>query len=199
MNMGHQILTISAQRFPQHPALLGPWGELDYVQIEAKVARLAGGLQRLGIKPGDRVAFMMNNHPAVVIAYFAILRVGAIAVAVNVMLKRHELAYLLNDSETGTIICEPSVLDAILAARGDVACLQNIVLSDGPVRDGATSMDALAAGQPMLDVADRLPDDIAVMLYTSGTTGEPKGVMMKSFLARFRVDQLGERVQTDPR
>jgi long-chain acyl-CoA synthetase len=185
MNMGHQILTVSARRFPQRPALLGQWGELGYAQIEAKVARVAGGLQRLGIKPGDRVAFMMNNHPDVVIAYFAILRVGAIAVAVNVMLKRHELGYLLNDSETGTIICEPSVLDAILAARGDVPCLQNIVLSGGPVRDGVTSMDALEAGEPMPDVADRLPDDIAVMLYTSGTTGEPKGVMMSHFWLDF--------------
>ena len=185
MNMGHQILAVSARRVPRRLALLGPWGELDYLRLEARVARLAGGLLRLGIKPGDRVAFMMNNDPNVVVAYFAILRVGAIVVAVNVMLKRDELVYLLNDSETGAIVCEPSVLDTILAARSEAPSLRNIVLSGGPVRDGIPSLDALEAGEPMLDVADRSPDDIAMMLYTSGTTGEPKGVMMSHFWLEF--------------
>ena len=185
MNLGYQILAVSARRFPQHPALLGPWGELDYGRIEARVARLAGGLLRLGINPGDRIAFMMNNHPDVVIAYFAILRVGAIAVAVNVMLKRNELAYLLNNSETGTVICEPAVLDAVLAAQTEAPSLRNIVLTSGPVRDGIVPMGALEGGEPMSDVADRLPDDIAMMLYTSGTSGEPKGVMMSHFWLDF--------------
>lgn len=185
MNMGYQILAVSARRFPQRAALLGQWGELDYARLEAKVARLAGGLLRLGIKPGDRVAFMMNNHPDVVIAYFAILRVGAIAVAVNVMLKRNELAYLLNDSEAGTIICEPSVLDAVLAARSEVPSLRNIVPTGGTVRDGIASMDTLETGEPISYVVERQPDDIAMMLYTSGTTGEPKGVMMSHFWLDF--------------
>ncbi|MCC6947951.1 MAG: AMP-binding protein [Bradyrhizobiaceae bacterium] len=185
MNLGYQILAVSARRFPQHAALLGPWGDLDYAQLEQRVAQLAGGLLRLGIKAGDRVAFMMNNRPEVVIAYFAILRVGAIAVAVNVMLKRQELAYLLNDSETCVIVCEPATLDAVLAALGEVPSLRNIVLAGAAAPEGVVSLDALAAGAPMPDVAEREPDDIAMMLYTSGTTGEPKGVMMSHFWLEF--------------
>ncbi len=181
MNMGYQILSTSAHRFPRHPALLGPWGALDYAQVERRAARLAEGLVRLGIKPGDRVAFMMNNRPDVVFAYFASLRVGAIAVAVNVMLKRNELAYLLNDSETRTIICEPSVLDIVLATRADVQSLRDVIVCGETSCAGAISINVLEDGKAMPGVVDRLPDDIAMMLYTSGTTGDPKGVMMSHF------------------
>jgi long-chain acyl-CoA synthetase len=185
MNLGYQILAISARRFPRRTALLGPWGELDYAQIDAKAAQLAGGFVRLGIRPGDRVAFMMNNRPETVIIYFAILRIGAIAVAANVMLKRGELAYLLDDSEAAAIVCEPALLDTVLAAQGDVRSLRNVVVSGDAGCDRAVSLNALAAGEPMSDVADRGPDDIAMMLYTSGTTGQPKGVMMSHFWLDF--------------
>lgn len=185
MNMGYQILQVSAKRFPQRTALLGPWGELGYAQLEARVAGVAGGLVRLGVRAGDRVAFMMNNHPDVVVAYFAILRVGAIAVSVNVMLRRDELAYLLNDSQAGTIICEPAVRDVVAAARSEVPCLRNILVAGNDVPAGAASLHAIEAGEPMPGIADRQPDDVALMLYTSGTTGAPKGVMMSHFWLDF--------------
>jgi len=164
---------------------LSQWGECSYAQLEMRVARLAGGLVRLGIRPGDRVAFMMNNHPDVVIAYFAILRIGAIAVAANVMLKRNELAYLLNDSETGTIICELSALDSVVAAGKQTPSLKNIVLAGDVRRDDLVTIGALEANEPIAEVMDRAPDDVAMMLYTSGTTGEPKGVMMSHFWLDF--------------
>ena len=174
MNMGYQILATSARRFALRPALLGQWGEYSYGQLEMRVARLAGGLVRLGIRPGDRVAFMMNNHPDVVIAYFAILRIGAIAVAANVMLKRDELAYLLNDSETGTIICESVAVDSVMAAGKQTPSLKNIVLAGDAHRDDLVTIKALEAGEPLPEVVDRAPDDVAMMLYTSGTTGSPR-------------------------
>ncbi|MCC7166153.1 MAG: AMP-binding protein [Rhodospirillales bacterium] len=181
MNMGYQILAVSAQRFPHRLALTGDGGDFDYGALEARVAQVAGGFLRMGVGPGERVGVMMNNHPDAVIAYFALLRVGAIAVGVNVMLKRDELAYLLNDCQASALICEAAVLDTALAAQADVPSLRAIVLAGGKARAGIDSLDALAAGAPMTGVADRHPDDLAMMLYTSGTTGEPKGVMMSHF------------------
>jgi acyl-CoA synthetase (AMP-forming)/AMP-acid ligase II len=81
------------------------------------VAAVAAGLERLGVGAGDRVGYMMNNHPEVVATYFAILRLGAVAVAVNVMLRPAELVYLVEDSGTGVLVCESSVADIAVAAR----------------------------------------------------------------------------------
>ena len=179
MNAGYEILSVAARRFPARPALLGDWGSLTFAELETRVARVAAGLGRLGIMPGDRVGYMMNNLPEVVVAYFAILRLGAVAVAINVMLRPAELAYLLGDSGAVAVVCEASVVDAIEKARGEAPGLRALVVVDGAPPSGAIAFRALEEGagaEP--EVADRHPDDVAMIMYTSGTTGSPKGVMM---------------------
>ena len=179
MNRGYEILSAASRRWPQRTALLGDWGVMSFADLEARAARVAAGLVRLGVKPGDRVGYMMNNAPEVVVAYFAILRIGAVAVAINVMLRPAELAYLLGDSGAVALVCEASVVDAVVKARGEAADLRAVVALDAPAAAGTLPFSALEAGeQPAPPVADRDPDDVAMIMYTSGTTGAPKGVMM---------------------
>ncbi len=178
MNAGYEILSVAASRWPDRVALLGDWGQMTFRELEARAARVGAGLARLGVRAGDRVGYMMNNHPEVVVAYFAVLRLGAVAVAINVMLRPAELAYLLNDSGTVGLVCEPDVADTVLAAGRDVPGLRWIAaLADRPPA-GTIAFGTLEQADDPVGVADRHPDDLAMLMYTSGTTGSPKGVMM---------------------
>jgi len=117
VNLAYDILGVAARRFPADVALIGDWGQLTFEQLETRVASVTAGLERLGVRPGDRVGYMMNNLPEIVVAYFAILRLGAIAVAVNVMLRPVELAYVLGDSGARVLVCEPSVAQTAVTAK----------------------------------------------------------------------------------
>lgn len=177
MNLAYDILGVAARRFPKRPALLGDWGELTFAALEARAGRVAAGLAELGVRPGDRVGYMMNNHPDVVAAYFGILRAGAVAVAINVMLRPAELAYLLTDSGASAVVCETAVVETVLAARAQATAVHDVVVvGDAPA--GTMPFARLVARDDTAPVADRDPDDVAMLMYTSGTTGSPKGVMI---------------------
>ena len=77
MNAGYEILSVAARRWPDRVALIGDWGQMTFRELEARASRVAAGLARLGVRAGDRVGYMMNNYPEVVVAYFAVLRLGA--------------------------------------------------------------------------------------------------------------------------
>jgi len=179
VNSGYELLSRAARRWPERPALLGDWGVLTFAELEARAERVAAGLARLGIGPGDRVGYMMNNPPEVVIAYFAILRLGAVALAVNVMLRPAELAYVLADSGAVALVCEAGVVQTVAAARAQAPALRAVVVLGGTPEAGTipfASVESVDGAAP--PVADRHPDDVAMLMYTSGTTGAPKGVMM---------------------
>jgi long-chain acyl-CoA synthetase len=179
VNLGYQILEAPARRFPDRVGLLGDWGQLTFAELATRAGRVADGLTALGVRPGDRVGYMMNNHPDVVAAYFGILRAGGVAVAVNVMLKAAELTYLLNDSGASVIVCEPAVVDTVLRASKDAAAVRSIVVV-GDEAPGTIAFRTLldAGAGSRTPIVDRDPDDVAMIMYTSGTTGAPKGVMM---------------------
>jgi len=130
VNLAYDILGVAARRFPADVALIGDWGQLTFEELETRVASVTAGLERLGVRPGDRVGYMMNNLPEIVVAYFAILRLGAIAVAVNVMLRPVELAYVLGDSGARVLVCEPSVAQTAVTAKAELV-RQQIELIEG--------------------------------------------------------------------
>src|SRR3989304_972822 len=133
MNAGSEILGVAASRWPDRVALIGDWGQMTFRELEARAARVAAGLARLGVRAGERGGYMMNNHPGGGVASFAVLRLGAVAVAVNVMLRPSELAYLLKDSGTVGLLCEPDVADTVLTAGREAPGLRWIaVLGDRP-------------------------------------------------------------------
>ncbi len=195
LNLAH-LLDNTARQMPDREALAihTPRGmlRLSYGQISALASQLANGLRARGIQPGDHVALSCPNTPHFVVAYFAILRVGAVVVPLNVLLKPREIAYHLNDSDAVAIIAFEGTPELPIAkmAREALAeaprCKDLLVITLGagtPTSvEGAVTLDEVMAGQsPVSATHPTRADDTAVMLYTSGTTGQPKGAELTHF------------------
>lgn len=189
-------LTVSALRYPDHPAILYYGSALSYAELERQAEALAGYLQRAGVKAGDRVLLYMQNSPQFVIGFYAILRANAVVVPVNPMNRKAELEYLIADTQASValsglelvenfegLIGEGSLQEVIASAYGEYVTeptnldLPDAVLLKGPIPawPGVSSwQDALAAAlKPGALTAG--PDDNCVIPYSSGTTGNPKG------------------------
>jgi len=162
------ILTASAERAPDSPAIRLGDAELTYAELDDRSARLATLLREKGVEPGDRVGIMLPNVPEFPISYYGVLRAGATVVPMNVLLKRREIAFYLADSGAKLLLAWHGFAEE---AR------------DGAADAGAELVEvepaALAAALEQLDptpgLADTAEQDTAVILYTSGTTGKPKG------------------------
>ncbi|HEX6390923.1 MAG TPA: long-chain fatty acid--CoA ligase [Solirubrobacteraceae bacterium] len=165
------ILRESARRAPDVIALVSGDRRYTYGELDALSARIAGGLVSAGVQPGDRVALQMPNVPEFVFAYWAILRAGAVVVPMNPQLKAREIEYYLADSgATAFLPHEDCATEALAAARPDA--LRHVAVA------GTESFEALTASDPLADDVLRAPTDLAVILYTSGTTGQPKGACL---------------------
>jgi long-chain acyl-CoA synthetase len=144
--------------------------------------RLTGGLIGLGIRPGERVVVLMSNSPDVGVLYGAIWRAGAVVTPVVFLLTEIELRHVLADSEAAAIVTTPEFLPKVAAAADGVETLRHIVLlgdagdADGP---GGTLVpfEQLITAEPA-DVVARADDDLGALMYTGGTTGRSKGVML---------------------
>jgi long-chain acyl-CoA synthetase len=162
------LLTAAAAATPDAVAVKRDERELTYAELDAATARAAGLLRAKGVRPGDRVGIMLPNVEYFPIAYYGALRAGAAVVPMNVLLKEREVAYYLGDSGANVLVAWHAFADAAHAGADHTGA--DCVL----VEPGA--FEALIERcDPMPEVAEREPHDTAVILYTSGTTGTPKG------------------------
>ena len=152
---------------------------IDYATLDAETDRVAHGLAALGVQPGDRVALALHNVVHFVSAYLGALRAGAVAVPLNTMLTATEVLDILRDSGTTLVLGAQPFADVVAEAAR--------VLEDSPRVVVAPFGDFPALDAPFEEVA-RDEDDLAVLAYTSGTTGSPKGVMLShgNLLANLR-------------
>jgi len=161
-------LTNTAGRYPDRTAVRLNQCALRYRDLDDLSARAASWLLGRGIKPGDRVALMAPNTPEFIELYYGILRAGAVVVPLNPLFKSREVSYHLADSGAGLALAWHGVADQ--AAAGAAGAGTGLaVIEPGELAD------TLARSEPAPAVADRAPSDTAVILYTSGTTGQPKG------------------------
>ena len=161
-------LTASAERHGPRPALKLDDTVLTYAELDAASARVAEMLRARGINPGDRVGIMLPNVPQFAIAYYGVLRAGGVVVPMNVLLKQREVAFYLGDSQARLVFAWHEFAgEAALGASE--AGAEVIVVSPGEFQEVPTDGTTPAA------VAERAGDETAVILYTSGTTGTPKG------------------------
>ena len=204
-----QVLRDTAERFPRRNAILDPSGTtFTYGDLNAQVDRLARGLLEIGVGAGDKVGLWMPNLPEWVMAYFAIARIGAVVVPMNTRYKTHEIEYILENSEATTLFAVASFvgidyIEMIGDIRGRLPNLTHVVIVGEPgegmhgfdeivsLGDGNLTDGALAEREALCD-----PNDNVFILYTSGTTGSPKGAMLSHHNIARNAEQVTEVLHT---
>ncbi len=176
MDIG-SYLSVNARSFGERPAISCEGRDYSYFQFNQEVNKLAHGLlHHTNIKKGEKAALMMKNSDFFVFAYFALAKLGAVIVPVNFRLTTDEVQYILQQSEACIVICDEE-FDELIEAASNKTTIRRILTVGKPKVPGHLSYEQVLSDKtenPVVEVAET--DDLEI-LYTSGTTGEPKGAL----------------------
>ncbi len=155
---------------------------ITYAQLLTQTNKLGNALRELGVKEGDRVMLRVPNIPPALVANFAILKLGAVYTPTSPLFSRTEIAHVANDSEAVAIIVSAALLAELEAVRENLETIRHIIVVGGEPADIKAKGyipygELLQSGAATLDPVRRRRDEVAVLLYTSGTTGPPKGTV----------------------
>jgi acyl-CoA synthetase (AMP-forming)/AMP-acid ligase II len=173
-----QVIIRNARRFPDKAASKFGGMTMTYAELDRRLNRLVNGLRGLGIQRGDRVAFFARNCHTYLEGLFGAAKGGLTLVTINFMLKEKELSYILQHSDVKAIIFQSQFAPLVKAAAGSCPELKRFIAFGEPV-DFAVSYEELLSSsseaEPGVSIEE---DDTLLLVYTSGTTGQPKGVML---------------------
>jgi len=194
------ILESAAREHPERDAVVFEGERIAYGELDRRASRVAANLRTAGIGPGDHVALACPNRPEFVIAYYGILKTGATVVTVSALLKAREIAYQLVDSEAVALIAYGGTVGGLGAearrAAAQVPGCRHVWMIEGEA--GEAGFDTLLAGEGAVTSADTAFDDTAVILYTSGTTGQPKGAELTHGNVMMNVVAVGRERSFNP-
>ena len=161
----------------ERPCLLAPAESLTYAQLNERINRIANVLTRdLGMVPGNRVLLRAPNNPMMVAAYFAVIKAGGVAVATMPLLRAKELSYPLATAKIALALCDARLADEMEKAKAQSPELQRVVLWGSAAPDALETL-MVKPGYEHFTACDTAADDVCLIAFTSGTTGEPKGTM----------------------
>lgn len=174
MNL-HDLFAIPRHRSPDKIAIhaldaVPAPTSLTFAELYAAVDRVAAGLQQWGLQKGDRVAFFISSRPELIIAYLAVIRLGAVVVPINLRYRRLEIGHILTDCTPRLVVTETAQLAILDEVGADKASVEALVLAE--------EFDRWQAPAEQLQLPLVESDDLALIIYTSGTTGRSKGAMI---------------------
>jgi fatty-acyl-CoA synthase len=178
-----RFLRYAEQQFPRRTAVVCNNDRLTYAQFAHRVRLLAGALRQAGIRPGDRVAFLSTNCHRLLEAYYGVLEAGAVLLPLNIRLATGELSYILNDSAAAMLFVEKQFLGVVEKFRNEVPSVRTFCQLEGapeaPWLAPHNYEALLSAATPYsADITSIDENSLAELFYTSGTSADPKGVML---------------------
>ncbi len=172
------FLSIATAICPERTAIVFEEKRYTFSQLNERVNRLANALSNLGVKKGDRVAILQVNCNQCVEVYFAAAKLGAIYVPLNFRAKENELTYMLNTAEASTLLIGERYIELVNSLRSNLASVRHFISIESR-HDGMLCYEDMIASSPADEVVTEIDDDdTTILLYTAGTTGFPKGVML---------------------
>jgi long-chain acyl-CoA synthetase len=185
----------AAERDPDHLALVHDGSRLTWAELDDRVDRAATALRGLGLDPGDRVVLQLGNTPEFPVLYCGALRSGLVAVPANTGYTGPELVHLLADSGARALVTSSvQVISAADRIRQEAPALEGVLVAAPSGPDGTVPLPQLLAGvtaDPAARHRPAAPEDLAVLLYTSGTSGRPRGAMLSHRALLANLDQCG--------
>jgi acyl-CoA synthetase (AMP-forming)/AMP-acid ligase II len=176
MNLGH-LVAKAVKKYGNKAAIVFNGKSYSYHEVYERVNRLANGLLNLGVKKGDRVLFLGYNSSQYIEGDFAMAKCGIIRVPLRSRLSTSELLHIMNDSQANTLILEESFIEQVNTVRKEIKYVKNYIALSGS-HEGMLNYEELisnsSSDEPHIDVCD---DDVYALIYTTGTTGRPKGAM----------------------
>jgi fatty-acyl-CoA synthase len=178
-----RFLRYAEQQYPQRTAVVCGKDRFTYAQFADRVSRLAGGLRKGGVQTGDRVAFLSMNCHRLLEAYYGVIEAGAVLLPLNIRLAPQELAYILNDAGARMLFLQVHFRPLVESFRSELSAVQSFYSLDSVIeRDWLCpeSYEALISRAPChrTDIMQVDENSLAELFYTSGTSAEPKGVML---------------------
>jgi len=178
-----RFLRYAEQQFPHRTAVVCGKERFTYAQFAERAGRLAGALRKAGVRAGDRVAFLSMNCHRLLEAYYGVVEAGAVLLPLNIRLAARELAYILNDSGASVLFLQSCFLGLCESFRSKLSTVKAFFSLDaGAQADwlSAQNYEALLSGAPAhrADIMQVDENSLAELFYTSGTSAEPKGVML---------------------
>ena len=181
------IPCVQARLRGEKTAVVTDGGEAwSYAALDDRCRRFAAFLRSRSVAPGERVAILLQNVPEFIVAYFGAIAAGCVAVPVNYRLSPAEVAYILSDSSASIVVTTAERFEKVAVEEGSRGAGIWLLVDDR--REGSLSFRDALAVNPVPAPAPAVPDDVAVLLYTSGTTGFPKGAMISHRNTLFNVD-----------
>ncbi len=173
-----EFLTISSLIVPDRPAIIFEDKRLSYEELQNRVNRLANALAELGVEAGDRIAMLQVNTNEHVEVYFAAAKLDAVYVPLNFRARGDELTYMINDSEPKVLLLGSRYEDLVRSFASDLKTVQQYITLEGSVEGWHSYEDLIASASDDERFPEGDDEDLTILMFTAGTTGFPKGVML---------------------